>query len=109
MQLHDFKQIRCRDCSGYVGRDFSHERPITVPDQNLSVKDLLRRFTRGLPPPGIERDMVYDEDGQDFVSPELGQDRDLTDIDYGRDELANIHASETSKRSKRKASKAPED
>lgn len=109
MQRPDFKTIRRRDCSGYVGRDFSHERPITVPDQNLSIKDLLRRFTRGLPPPGIERDMVYDEDGQEFVSPELGQDRDLTDIDNGRDELSYIASTEKNKRSQRKASKTPED
>lgn len=109
MPRPDFKTIRRRDSSGYVGRDFSHEKPITVPDQNLSVKDLLRRFTRGLPPPGIERDMIYDEDGQDFVSPELGQDRDLTDIDYGRDELSNIASAEKTKRAQRKARKTETD
>lgn len=109
MARPNFK-LRSRNFSaGDPGRDFTAGGSMTVPDQNLSIRDLLNRFTRGLPPPGIEREMEYDEDGQNFVSPELQQDQDLTDIDYGRDELANIASTETFKRAQRKTRKTEED
>lgn len=64
----------------------------TVPDGNLSVREILMRFSRGLPPPGIGRSGDYDEDSSDVpesfmeVHPSVMQDFDLTDIDDLKDE-----------------------
>lgn len=57
----------------------------TVPDQSLSVEDILRRFTTGsLAPADIERDVKYGEDvspDEDFdnLDPRYDPDYDLVD------------------------------
>lgn len=86
------KQI-VRTKAGYDPADFDY--PVssyseTVPDQSLSVREILIRFTRGLPPPGIARPAVYDDEGdnENFfdVDPIMRQDMDISDVDTYKDE-----------------------
>lgn len=68
------------------------ERSCTVPDQSLSVTQILERFSVGLPPAGIVQNTVYDygpddssamdaDLADDYVNPAMRQNQDLTDYD----------------------------
>ncbi len=68
---------------GLIGERFS-EPSLTVPDESLSVHDILLNFSRGTLPPVSKQSMYYDED---FVDHPLdGQVSDLTDR-----EIAQMH------------------
>ena len=55
---------------------------LTIPDQSLSVKDILRRFTSGtLSPEDLEnKSMIYDDD-PDIDDADLMYLDDITDLD----------------------------
>lgn len=38
---------------------------ITIPDDSLSIKDILYRFSRGLPLDKVVREPIYDDDSDD--------------------------------------------
>lgn len=60
---------------------------MTVPDQSLSIKDILYRYSTGMPLDDYHRNGVYgddvenDDDNWD-VHPNNILDHDLSDIDY---------------------------
>lgn len=90
MARHCFKV-----CSKY-GYDFAtalkevNELPsMTVPDQSLTVKDILFRFSKGLPLDNIERPLVYgdvvEQNDDNFdVHPANQFGLDLVDIDAAK-------------------------
>ena len=55
----------------------------TLPDQSMSVREILTRFAKGTLPPVVQFDGGYDtEDADDMdVDPTLAPDFDLTDAD----------------------------
>lgn len=61
---------------------------MTVPDQDLTVKDILYRFTKGLPLDGLTRLDSYDDDDDWEVSPFNQLGHDLTDITSAADNIA---------------------
>lgn len=69
----------------YIGRTGSTATQIsqTVPDMSLSVRDILDRFTRGLPTESIDAYYSSVEDFDDIPA-NLPPDFDLTDIDEAR-------------------------
>lgn len=87
----------------------------TVPDHNLSVREILMRFSRGLPPPGIGRDGLYDEETEQGnetyfeVHPSIKQDQDLTDIETIKDEFKSRASSFIGKVVKGKSKGAKKD
>ena len=81
------------------------DESLTVPNDALSMRQLLMRFQRGQVPAGYERDMVGDPDGQDFVDPSLRQNSDLTDIDDYAEEFHTTLSYELAKSAHRRASR----
>lgn len=57
-----FRSIGTPDES--VGQSFKGQQKIVVPNQSLSLEEILDRFTRGEPLP-IGKDFNYDEEGDD--------------------------------------------
>lgn len=59
---------------------------IVIPDDSLSVVEIISRFQRGLPTDIHERPMMYDEEDSDFEYPEnfetdpLNEFNDLSDV-----------------------------
>lgn len=90
----------------------------TVPGDALSLRELLIRFTKGLPPPGTERDVDYDDTRDlsmeqmmrdkvdDDVHPSIRQNADLTDFDDYKDELRGLAQIEVQKSARRRAARA---
>lgn len=87
---------------GYNPSDHTYKvdpKSDTVPDQNLSIREILQRFSRGLPPPGSIHPGDFDDPALDDMNildrmpdefmeihPSIRQDQDLTDLDNLRDE-----------------------
>lgn len=47
------------------------EKSMTIPDDSLTVRDIMERFTRGLPLEGVHRYSVLYDEGDDFdVNPQ---------------------------------------
>jgi hypothetical protein len=70
----------------------SDEPSMTVPDQSLTVSEILDRYTRGLAPP-IARDPIYDDrENLDFddVDPVDRPDFDLSDVSEHRLRLESL-------------------
>lgn len=82
------------------------DESLTVPNDALSMRQLLMRFQRGQVPAGYERDMVGDPDGQDFVDPSIRLNADLTDLDDYAEEFHTTLTSELAKSARRRASRA---
>lgn len=77
------------------------EHSETIPDQTLSIKQILARAQNGLLPPGIVQDVVYDtpETDDDFSQDSyLDNDSlasplfDLTDLDENRERVTELKA-----------------
>ncbi len=68
---------------------------IVIPDDSLSVVEILSRFQRGLPTDIHERPMMYDSDDSNFEYPEdmevdpLNEFNDFSDIYDMSEELAS--------------------
>lgn len=61
---------------------------IVVPDESLSIRELLLRFQRGQPPIGTNREPVYDENQDSWdIDPQFAQNRDLSDLDNFKQEF----------------------
>ena len=67
----------------YAGKKMSTET-LTVPDQNLSIKDLLDRHSRGLP-------LGVSEQKGEYFDTEIPRFDDLTDMVAYKKELAKKH------------------
>jgi hypothetical protein len=65
------------------------EPSMTVPDQSLTVAEILDRYTRGIAPPCAHTPIYDDRDdlGFDDVNPVDRPDFDLSDIDANRRQL----------------------
>lgn len=88
----------------YDIEEFMHDYDpvsLAVPDQTMSLRDLIRCYQNGTVPLTAMREGAYDstdvmEDidvssyDLDFVSPALRQDQDLTDMDEYGEELREI-------------------
>lgn len=72
--------------------EINNEPSMTVPDQTLSMKDILRRFRQGLPITGAKAP-VFDDDGSEEYFPDLSK-MDLADrqqaIEDAQVELASL-------------------
>jgi len=68
MSLHLYPTVKV------VGQDFSKEKVITVPNQNLTLRDILKRFIRKESLP-VEKEGVYHENLGDL---EKMQHEDIT-------------------------------
>lgn len=85
----------------YPGLDCGQDS-ITVPDDTLSIRELLLRFTKGSPPEGTARDGVYDPDEDWNIPPEFEQNRDLSDLDELQEEQQNLARHELQKSADRR-------
>lgn len=67
----------------------SDEPSMTVPDQSLTVRDLLERYTRGIAPACAREPLYDDRENLDFedVDPSERPDFDLVDVDLHRRNL----------------------
>lgn len=77
---------------------------LTVPDQTMSIKTILERYTRGLPVTGVMSEPIWDGDEPqiDMRTLDLAEREDLVRI--RKDELQALTAKiETDKRLKAKA------
>lgn len=74
---------------GGQGYEENHLPSMTVPDQSLTVREILERFTRGLMPP-ISRELQFTEDLEDLRGLEPWQIYEK--IDENKRELARIEA-----------------
>ncbi|UPW41901.1 hypothetical protein [Dipodfec virus RodF1_80] len=87
----------------------------TVPDQSLTVKEILNRYSSGLLPAGILMSSAFEDDDEsdldvDFVSPEMRQNKDLTDIfELNREEESYKRAYRRAKEQSEKPTDAPTD
>ncbi len=102
--------IRSRSKIYVKERDYSAPSE-TVPDQTLTIRQLMQRFVRGLPPSGVDRSdsLAYDEEckvdskgylhgnGDWNIDPCNQQNLDLTDIDEMGHELNDITNAELDK------------
>ena len=91
VQSSDFEQI-----------DIDYKTDLTVPNQSLSVNDILTNFTRGVGMQSVGRSVYYDGI-EDFDSDDdtLRPDFDLSDVSNTLEEINNALKAE----SERKASK----
>lgn len=85
-----------RNISNYVPLAKEQERGggviMTVPDDSLSMRDILDKFSKGMDP-SVSRDVTYDGDAN-FDSPDLEKlrDSDLVDREEYASELAVSNA-----------------
>lgn len=61
------------------------DESFTVPDQSLTVKEIINRYSSGLLPSGILMSSDFEDDDESdfedgFISPEMRQNKDLTDL-----------------------------
>lgn len=76
MVLNQFRAIE-RKTVGEINKEPS----LTVPNQSLSVRDILQRYTMGAMIPEVSHSVYYDgEEDFDAVDPRLDRDFDLSDI-----------------------------
>lgn len=82
MERQDYRVI-----DRYTSAPFNSvsDESFTVPDQSLTVKEILNRYSSGMLPAGILMSSDFEDDDEsdlddDFVSPEMRQNKDLTDI-----------------------------
>lgn len=86
MELQEYKVKNKYQVSPTPGRSLD-PTIITIPDQSLSIKEILNRYARGLAPANIVQSCDYDYDGDvdiseidnDFVFPTQRQNKDLSD------------------------------
>lgn len=113
--------IRSRNVCYVPPRDLTLKPSQTVPDQSLTIRQLVTRFVRGLPPAEIVRsDMQYDEEctvdskgyfhgnGDWEENPANRKDQDLSDISNAYEEIREITKEETKKYRQRRAKNADE-
>lgn len=94
-----------------VGDDYSKVKSIVVPDQSLSLKDILTRFTRG-EPLNVAHPVAYGVEGMDTDLEKLSN-ADLVDKAEYMDKLKNVQKlydkQEKAKAAKEAADKAAAD
>lgn len=73
------------------------EESCTIPDQSLTITQILNRCANGMPPPDIVQNPSYDDPElldhmleNDLVSPEMKQNKDLSDYGTYTDELNGL-------------------
>lgn len=107
MERPDYKVLP-RYCGSAPYYECSSES-LTVPDQSLTVKEILRRYSNGMLPSGIYMDSGFEDDDEsdlddDYVSPEMRQDKDLTDL-YGYESEAAMYRARAKEREEAQRSK----
>lgn len=76
MVINQFSAIQ-RKTQGEV----NNEPSLTIPNQSLTVRDILERFTRGMMIPDSAQPHYFDgEEDFDAVDPRLEKDFDLSDV-----------------------------
>lgn len=65
-------------------------RTLTVPDESLTIRQLLLRYKKGMPPEDYTRVGEYDDDNLDSVDPRMRINPDLTDFDDYKEEYENL-------------------
>lgn len=88
----DFEQI-----------DIDYKTDLTVPNQSLSVNDILTNFTRGVGMQSVARSVYYD-DFDDFDSDDdtLRPDFDLSDVSNASVEIQNALQAESERKARKK-------
>lgn len=81
-----------------------NEPSLTIPDQTMSIREMLERFARGLPLTGNNSEPVYEGDeglGVDIRTLDLSELHDLKEgIKQEISDIRTKHASETTKKEK---------
>lgn len=81
------RQEERAEIPGFIGETFSSPS-LTIPDESLSIQEILLNFTRGTLPPVSKTPQYYDED---FVDHPLdGQADDLTNREVAQEHTANL-------------------
>ena len=88
----DFEQI-----------DIDYETDLTVPNQSLSVNDILTNFTRGVGMQSVARSVYYDGiDDFDSDDDTLRPDFDLSDVSSASEEINNALKAESERKARKK-------
>lgn len=88
----DFEQI-----------DIDYETDLTVPNQSLSVNDILTNFTRGVGMQSVARSVYYDGlDDFDSDDDTLRPDFDLSDVSNASEEISNALKAESEHKARKK-------
>lgn len=92
VQSSDFEQI-----------DIDYETDLTVPNQSLSVNDILTNFTRGVGMQSVARSVYYDGiDDFDADDDTLRPDFDLSDVSNASEEINNALKAESERKARKK-------
>ena len=88
----DFEQI-----------DIDYKTDLTVPNQSLSVNDILTNFTRGVGMQSVARSVYYDGiDDFDADDDTLRPDFDLSDVSNASEEINNALKAESERKARKK-------
>lgn len=102
-------QVKLRGKYSYSSKEFDYTADSTsktVPNDALSLRELLMRSVKGVFPDGVEHDVVYDDDSYDEVYPPMRQNADLTDFDDYKEEYDNLVNYEYRKSLSRRAARS---
>ena len=92
VQSSDFEQI-----------DIDYKTDLTVPNQSLSVNDILTNFTRGVGMQSVARSIYYDGfDDFDSDDDTLRPDFDLSDVSNASEEIINALKAESERKAREK-------
>ena len=92
VQPTDFEQI-----------DIDYKTDLTVPNQSLSVNDILTNFTRGVGMQSVARSVYYDGiDDFDSDDDTLRPDFDLSDVSSASEEINNALKAESERKARKK-------
>lgn len=90
----------------FQGEDLDYSTLLTVPDDSLTVNEILSRYRKGIPIGNLSHDIYYDEDGNlDEMDRTLNPDYDLADMSADIAELKEKAKDEISKRKQKKQAK----
>lgn len=92
------------------GVDFSKEESVVVPDQSMSLQEILERFTRGEPLPVMHETQYGDDDLDNPLNEDLEKmaNADLVDKAEYRDRLKEVQVNYEKQEKIKSAKKAKE-
>lgn len=106
MEKNIVKNMFTARCSAR-GENLDYENSDTIPDQSMSMREILNRFVKGLPLDSVSRSTYYDgEDDFDSDDPTLRSDFDLADASEMKRNIENSLLEEFTKRKAKAKAKA---
>jgi hypothetical protein len=93
----------------FTDNEINNEPSLTIPDQSMSVRELLQRFANGLPLGGVKEQIYEGEDG-DGIDPRRLDLADRQELEIAaRQELAEIEERLKTKKVEKSKSKLTEE